>query len=257
MPENFFEQPVPFLNIPFYYVIIIGAVIGLVYLIITRRPRDKEYKPLDLKKAIKQDMKNLYSKFGEGIGKPIYKDIILVGYIIGFMPLVWNRKIPIKDNLNIQNIKEVKEAMIQIKNEPMLNPSKKQKYIEEIVDMKILKVCKNNILSKGIAKISGFGVKYIIIESTQLKTYEDRMIINTSSQPTIFYDIFIFSKSSREFIENISFKINRENELQEIANIVPRTVFWDTTLAKWVARAREQADIEREKFRGQKEMAQE
>ena len=272
MATDFFSTPIPFLNIPMYWLIIPIGIGIIIYLLVTRKPRPSEYKPIDMKKEIKKSVKDNYNKFGIGINKTLYRDIIKVGYCFGYMPMMWNKKIKIKDNLTIANIKEVSDALVQIRDEQpeiqevmseseiiKANPfsKKKEHIVSEIVEMYVFKFCNDNIISISLARILGIGLNFMIVEKDYTTVTDDSIIIKVTAQPTKFYGIYIFSKTARHYIENISFRTNRENELQEIANTVPRAVFFDTQLAKWVARARENAQIEKEKYKGQIEAGEE
>lgn len=237
------------------FIAIIGMIAFIVFLIITRRPRHKEFKPIDLKKQIKKDLNTLYDTFKEDLGKPLYRGSVEVGKIKGYMPLVWNKQISIKDNITMQKYQEVKDAVLANPSEPIEgNPTsrkRREKMINIPVNMKCLKVCSKNKLKKLLR----IGTKYHIVEDSLLSTDSELgWVIN--GQPLLFYDIIFYNQPARDFIENTGFRMNRENEMQEIANAVPRVVFWDNEMAKRIIGMREQAEIEAKKFKGQKESAE-
>lgn len=251
-PTNFFEQPVPFLNIPTWVVIIIIAVGFIIYLLLTRKPKEKEYKAIDIRKQTKKDLKGLYNQFGASIQRPLYSGVINIGFVKGFAPILWNKSIPIKDNIKGAKIKQMREFILEEKKKQDETGAPK-----DLVIMKCLKVCGNSIIKKAFSML-GIGNKFMIVDESLITISDDRWFIDGQAQPIPFFDIIFFTKSGRNFIEDFgAFRINRENELQEIANIVPRVVFFDNMLAKSVAKLREVAEIEKERYRGQKESAEE
>lgn len=74
-----------------YILIIIGFVIFIFYLVLTRKPKSKEFKPLDMKKETKKRFKREYKYFGVPLNKNMYvvnDDEHPIGYAIGYMKVV-------------------------------------------------------------------------------------------------------------------------------------------------------------------------
>jgi uncharacterized protein involved in exopolysaccharide biosynthesis len=53
------------------------------------------------------------------------------------------------------------------------------------------------------------------------------------------FDVLIYSQLARSYIEDISYKVNREQELEEIANHVPKQSYLEIQMAK----AKEEFDL--------------
>jgi len=218
----------------------ISFVIIVIWLIFTRKIKKKEFKPLDLKKQVKEDLNEEYKYFSLPINKFIYSGLSKIGFAIGYMPMMWNKKL--KKFKGIKNLR-----------------GKKQKEIDNPIEVYAIKVCSKNRIKKEFAKRLGRigrGTRYFIIDKSMINITDEGIFFDANIQRRNFFGQFIFSTSAKNIVEDISFRINRQNELQEIANITPRVVFFDTELSKRLAIERERAEIEKEKFRGQKESAQ-
>lgn len=275
----------------------IGTIVFIVWLILTREQKAKEYKPLDMAKQVKKDLDFLYNIFSIDSNRTIYQGMQNIGFVKGYIPIVWNKSISIDDNIrelmakvkkdradkrhddslkdtirnyrksivsngNTETIQEIQDIVsgenpyVEAELEQdIIKGKRKGKTIVLPVNMKCLRVCKNNSISKIFSSI-GLGVKYMIVDDAMLTISDHGYVLNPMVQPSMFYNIMFFSTTARIFIEDIGFRINRQNEIQELANIIPREMFFSNELAKKVASWREQADIEREKFRGQKEGAE-
>ena len=109
-------------NIPIIYIILGIAFLGLlVYLILTRKPKVKEFKPMDMKKETKRRFKRDYKYFGKSLHKNMYDindEIKPIAYAIGYMKVVEMKEMkrlePIytkfsKDELNKKHEKNAKE----------------------------------------------------------------------------------------------------------------------------------------------------
>lgn len=90
------EQLIPIVGIPLWQALLLGAFAFIIYLIVTRKPKLKEFKPLDLKKETKSRFKKEYKFFGMPIGKNIYNPVPAgeinepkpVAFVIGMMKKV-------------------------------------------------------------------------------------------------------------------------------------------------------------------------
>lgn len=98
------EQVIPVINVPVWQALIVGAVFFIVYLLVTRKPKAKEFKPLDLKKETKKYTNKEFKYFGTKCGVYIYsagdidhankmhKKPKAFGYVIGIMKSAWNER---------------------------------------------------------------------------------------------------------------------------------------------------------------------
>jgi hypothetical protein len=99
-------------GIPNIYLIMIVGVIGfLIYMYMTKQPKGKEFKPMDMKKETKRRFKKDYKYFGMPLGKNIYDASTEdnpkskpVAYAIGYMKIVEMKEMkrlePIYSNFN-------------------------------------------------------------------------------------------------------------------------------------------------------------
>lgn len=74
-----------------YLIIILGFIALSIYLIATRKPKVKEFRPLDMKKETKRRFKREYKYFGKSLNRNIYDindDKNPVAYAIGYMKVV-------------------------------------------------------------------------------------------------------------------------------------------------------------------------
>lgn len=74
-----------------YILIIIGFAIFFIYLVVTRKPKRKEFVPMDMKKETKRRFKREYKYFGIPLHKKIYHangNDKPLGYAIGYMKVV-------------------------------------------------------------------------------------------------------------------------------------------------------------------------
>lgn len=79
-------------NIPIIYIILGIVFLGLIiYLIVTRKPKVKEFKPMDMKKETKRRFKRDYKYFGKGLHKYLFDNSDEnkpIAYVIGYMKVV-------------------------------------------------------------------------------------------------------------------------------------------------------------------------
>ena len=152
--------------------------------------------------------------------------------------------------LNLQMAKDTKPGeTVKIKN------FKKEITYNESVDMVALKVSKSGI-GKFIAMLFPSQAVYFILEKQQIEFNTNVVNMASGIQRQPYYKEFIFTKSARATLDNTGFKIEREQLMQETANQIPRTVFFDIDSAKRSAFLREQADITSKRFKSQKEAHQ-
>jgi hypothetical protein len=84
-------------GIPNIYIIIgIAGLALIIYLLVTRKPRLKDFKPLDMKKETKRRFKREYKYFGLPLNKNVYNvndDEKPIAYAIGYMPVTEMKEI--------------------------------------------------------------------------------------------------------------------------------------------------------------------
>lgn len=238
MPEDIISQVMnsTFLGVPTIF--IIGLLIFFIIIIWRMKPKESKAPHIDLKKEVKKDLDsyNLTT-----LNKPLKAGFQVVGYGLGFHTLFWNKAEPLNKNLKLKQEKQAYD---------------KEAKPEDIIQMTLIKYVKNNIISKALGKIGLIG-KYIIMPTEEIKNETNEINLNPLTQPTYFLDIAIYGKHARKFIENIAFKLTRELELGEMVSFVPKMNYLETNIAGAVAKAREKAQIEKEKYKGQIESAEE
>lgn len=277
--------------IPVWVIAVIALVVFVIWLVLTRVPRTKEYKEIDLKKEIKDELNINYKYFSNIVGKPIYAGLIKIGYAIGYMPILWNNQSKRYEPIMKLNPMKMKEKMetaskevyekyfkdlsdVQKKNiRELARQELKDEYVEivkdgektkivrgknEVIDNEqvpcfVFKVCNAGMLSKMKASLLGFGIKYFIVEQTLVTINDNSIQFQDGLQRQLFFEQFIFTKTGKNIVDNTAFRIDRENQLKEIANQIPRTVFFDIEAAKRASFMREQAQIETERWQHQKE----
>jgi hypothetical protein len=241
--------------LPLWIPIVLFVIGFIIWLIITRKPRVKEFKPINMKEEIKKDFDMQYKYFATHVGKPIYSGLTKVGIVAGYMPLVWNKRHYYK--MITKRIKgEDKVIEVRTNEQGAAKTTAKIKVIDEPVSIMCFKVYLSGFFRKIIAMVFGAGMRYFIVDESEVNIDEDSIKITQGMERQYFFGQFIFSKASKSLVDNTSFRIDRENQLQEIANQIPRTVFFDTEMSKRAIAMREAAQIDAEKFRSQKESQQ-
>src|SRR3990170_8131658 len=76
-------------GIPVAFVVMVSLAVLLFYFIFTRNPKEKEFKKLEMRKAVKEDMDFLYKYFSDSVGKNLYSGFTPLGHVLGYMPLFW------------------------------------------------------------------------------------------------------------------------------------------------------------------------
>lgn len=237
--------------LPVWIPILIGGFGFIIYLMITRRPKAREYKPINLKQELKKDLDVQYKYFYTPVKKKIYSGLIKLGSVTGYMPFVWNNRYYYK--LLTRRIKN-EDRIIEVRTSESdaSKTTAKIKVVDNPIPLLCFKIYQGSLLGR-IKAIFGFGMKYFLIDEKAVAMDEDSIKIDSGLERQYFFGQFIFSRAGKSIMDNTSFRIDRENQLQEIANQIPRTVFFDTELAKRAIMAREAFALEKEKFKAQKE----
>lgn len=214
--------------------IIFIAVCYGAYLLIKRLWKTKEpkFEKKEIKKEFKKENNELFSSLSIKANKTLRLGYNTIGFVMEY---------------------------VTFKEKPRLALIKgKLKLVEDKTAIKKdilgLKVRNNNILWWLLSKL-GIGIKYYFIDKDLTTDSDNEIIINQNAEFTIFNGVTIFSNQAREVVENIAFKINREAELEELINYIPKMNYLETTTSQIVARLREKAEIEKEKYRGQVDSA--
>lgn len=228
-----------FLGVPTIF--LIGAIIVIFFLLYTMKGKPKAFKRIPLAREIRNDFDLRYKLSGVPIRKRLKAEggFVTIGYAIGYFTYKWDKNIPLRARL--QYLERIKKAVKQ---------KAEEQDIEEVI---VVKMCKNNPISKALALIGMYH--YMIIPRTKYRINEKELIIRSGANLDQFFGIEICSQSGKEIIENIAFKLNRANELDEFVNQIPKQNYLELSTAQFTAKARETAAIEKEKYKGQIENA--
>lgn len=234
-----------FLGVPTIFIL---AVIGIVFFLIYKMKGSgkPKFKRMSLTKEIKLEFDRLYNQYNEKINKPMRAGgFMRVGYAIGFFPLFWDKRIEFKKNMEANKLYKK-----YLKKHPELF-NKDGKLRQDVEEMVCIKTCGKNKISQFLAKTFGFKTSYRIVPSDKYTVNEKELQIDMFMNPSYFFGVTVYSKTGKDYIENIAYKLNRQNELDEFVNQIPKQNYLEVSTASSVAKARESAQIEKEKYKGQ------
>lgn len=290
MPDDIFSQIMnsTFLGIPTVFILItLGIAVVLVW---KMKPKEEKYKPIDIKKKVKEDLDLQFKYFSQRLRMPIYSGLIKLGMTSGYMPMVWNVTKKRYENVVIPEDKNFNDKLEEMSKEIYSKPfseleDDKKKAIREAVkyeiredmaeievkgekvtvkhgkiehkeiertDVYVFKILPSNLINRGIDVILG-KYKYFIVDLAAVTFNNQAVNLSPSLQRQPYFGQFIFSTATKNIIDNTAFKIERENLLQEVANQIPRTVFFDLGTAKDTTTKREEAKIFEERYKSQQE----
>ena len=272
------------------FIFIIVLIFAVAYMFLTKKPKVKEFKPLDLKKETKKRYNREYNYFGKKLGKPIYdiNDDIPFGWVVGYMKVVWveqfKRYEPLHQNFSKEQLwekmnKSAREVYqkpydelddIQKKNITALSKEELRAEQTEDVDSKIVrgkkevsvlvptpiymfKITRYSLLYRIIATITNLGTDYFIFDADQVDFQPEKLVTTANYERKSANNIFVFSKAGKMMVQDMGYGIERENVWQETANQIPRAVHFDTEASKQLILRREDAKIESDKYKHQKE----
>lgn len=267
----------------------------LIYMYLTKTPKVKEFKALDMKKETKRRFKKDYKYFGMSLNQNMYdvnNEIKPIAYIIGFMKIVemkhlkrlepiyekeskekmaeryakLSKEIYKKDfdalnaveKKNVYEIakEEVRNAKIEVMDanaKVKIKRGRKEVEYSEPVAMYCFRICKPDAFSKVIARVLGLGTDWTLFDANQVSFGSDRVTLNANFQRRSPNEIFVFSRAGMNLVQDISYEVERENIWQETANQIPRAVHFDTEASKQLVFRREDAKIEQDKKKAQRE----
>lgn len=228
---------------------VIGAIAYIIYILYKRGSKDQKYLRKNVEKEIRKDLNYLYGIFYNPVNKQVSAGLVKVGHVYGYMVLYWDKNATIKKNLKTNT---------QLQKYLKAHPEKKDEQGKLAVDLEEMYLFKMRKMGR-FAKLKGFlglGLFYTIIPSKLVKNTPQEININPTVQPDEFYSVVYYGHAAREWIENIPYKLTREGELEEFVNQSPKASYLEVALAGAVARDRERAEIEKQKYKGQVEAAE-
>ena len=93
------------------FIAMLGGVVIIAYMLLTSKPKVKEFHPLDMKKETKRRFKREYKYFGKPVGKPIYEPETdkPLAFVIGYMKVVEQKELkrlePVYSRLSGEQLK--------------------------------------------------------------------------------------------------------------------------------------------------------
>jgi hypothetical protein len=149
-----------------------------------------------------------------------------------------------------EKIKSLEESIREYEKELTIAKADAANQKQELIYC--FKVRGTGIMSQVLAYFN-FGLRYYLVDKDFVTQSAGEVIINPTAEHTNFLGVIIFSSKAREIVENIAFKINRENELEALINFLPKMEYLETSIAGQVAKLREKAEIEANKYKSQTE----
>lgn len=239
---NFFVQNI-------IYIVIAIGVIYLAYTYLYKPGKEDKYKQLNISKEVKKDLKGLFDITGVsvGYGKTLYIGSIMSGFVLKQIFINYYDKKEITAKVN-KMLKKYPEA------EELLKDKFKKEIPEEPKVFYGFKVCGKSFFRRLLANLLDIGVITYLVDKELVTETELSYNINPYSQPTKFLDIYIYSSIGKKAVEEIVFKIEREQVLGALVNFTPKLTFLELEQAKSKAQLEILEEINKKK---RKEMIEE
>lgn len=225
--------------------LLIAIMIGVIFIImkLLKSAKKSEYKPVVLSKEIKGLLKEMFDINQEkhGTGKTLFIGSRDSGYIMQSIEFPYHQKLKIalKDNL------EYKKKLAQLQEE------KANHDLDEFYDVKIaelqedyknqstervdkffgFKTCGKGRIKRLLANF-GIGLHFYIVNKKLITETHDSFYITYESRPEMFLGVWVFDNIAKDFLEFEAMKINREQELDSMENILGRIIYHDLDMSK-------------------------
>jgi len=240
---EFLTKPV-IMGIPMWAVIL--GVIAFLYF--TNKSKPEKFKRINTKKELNRKFSKAFKDYGTSVKKKLYFGMFQKGFILRSNSMYWD------SNLKFLIHKSKFELAKFLKKNPSYRDDK-GKLKKDFKKINAFQVCGKGILNRGLAWL-GFGIKTYLIPDQYLLDTKDDIVVNPAVSPTSFFDFYIIGEAGKEIVENACFKLNRENELDEFVNQIPKQNYLEVSTSSAIAKAREKAHIEKQKYAGQLESAE-
>lgn len=229
-----------------YWLLIIGAIIFIIWKL---KPKQEKFKRKDTKKELNKKFFQAYKDYGTNVGKLMNFGMFPKGYIFKANVLYWDR------NLKFLIYKSKRDLKKFLKNNKDY-ADKDGKLKKDFVKINAFLVSGKSLFSRGLGKL-GIGLKTYLIPDEYIIDRKDTIVVNPMVSPIDFFGFQAIGKEAIQIVENACFKLNRENELDEFVNQIPKQNYLEVSTATRIAVAREKAKIEKAKYKGQIEGAEE
>lgn len=235
----------------------LGLILFLILLSQFLKRYNKPFLTKDLKKELRKDLNNIFNNFSQKLpaikGCQLWKGTQTIGIV---------KRAVLMPKTIVEMVKEEKEKGVRFKER-----GKNQKItIDEIVEKikggfkqqaKLKKkatkqrfygfVVFPKTLFGRIRFIFNFKGSFHLIDEQFVKVSGNYFIIENDVDFDTFLDVFIYSERGKTILTELTYKLTREIELQEILNFLPKQTYLETSIAGMVARYRELTELEKSK----------
>lgn len=222
----------------------VGIFIAIILIALLKK-RKPEHKRIDLSKVVKKDFDGLYNVFYEKVNKRMMQGFNKVGYCIGMFEMLWDSTTDLQTQ-----IKAMAKGKKRNYLKNMLEEERKDN--KNIKKLLVIRYTGRKATQILLGKLN-IKYSYMLVPEEYVKYHSKELEIKGAVSKDEYLGIIYFSKSGRDIIENIAYKVSRSEELTELADYVPKQNYLEKTTAESVAKAREKANIEKEKYKGQVE----
>lgn len=232
-----------FLGMPVIGIIVFFVVV-IIILILKFKKKGAGRKRLELAKEVKAYFDSMYDTFHEDLKKSIMQGFNKIGNCVGHFSVYWDSTTDLKTAL--KNVKDKPKIRAKLLHE-IQQAEKDNKNWKELI---VVKYCGRHWYNKATAKVLK-RYHYMLVPAEQIDLEGKEVKIDRLISRDDYLGVIYFSYAGKQAIENIAFKINRQEELTEIADYYPKQNYLEVDTAKTVALKREQAEIEKKKYEGQ------
>ena len=242
------------------WLLIAIVIFIIVFIIKLLKGKDKGFRKRDLKKEVKANMNKLFKTFGMdrklSTNDQLRIGFNLVGRIKRACNYYWVDYQEIAEKGKGKDKKELKlSAKEMLVIEAIVSGKKtkrKKKYRRTLYEFYTFEVYKDNLFGK-IRYLLNWNPEFFLIKSEFVDVTGNIFHADSLVQYSNFLNVWVFSKMGRDVIEDIAYKISREIELEEMINFMPKQTYVETSTAQMVAKSREKAKIERDKYSSQRD----
>ena len=230
---------------------ILLAIIGVVfYWIWSRKPKESKYKSIVLEKEVKKDFEKMIEYYSTDLSLKS-NTILKIGFNnIGIIRKASKINFPYEKTL----IEELKKKQPKSEGEVIKElvtgkKEKKQKKETTTINQEfyLFRTNKASLVGKAMSLV-GMNTKMTLVETGMVDVVGSDYVINPNSQFSEYLGIYVFSKSAKEYVTDIAYKLGKEQELEKFVNFVPLLTYLETNQAKISQRYRELTKLEREKY---------
>lgn len=232
---DFLTQPIA--GVPVWFIIAVGV---LLYIAVRYggKPKVAPYKEINVEKEVQNNFDELLTWFGirEGVGKSLRTGIVKVGTIKNVAI------VPYDGNITKLVKSKTMRKLIELKG-----PDQKEAYLlkvtQPIIDLPVM----DSLLVKS---------KKFLIDSTLITAGEHELNVPITTPFSQIFNVFVSSTETEFLVSDQAHLKTLEQALQSEVNFIPKGSYLENLTAQRIAQARENAKLEKEKYKGQIEGAE-